>query len=239
MTKPDLVSVRETRAEDFDGITALSREVYPASPPWHRTQLASHLDVFPEGQFVAVEKASGRVVGMSASLIVRWDDYSIDDSWHDFTDGGMFTSHDPERGRTLYGAEVMVSPSMRGRRIGSLLYEARQSLVERLGLLRIRAGARLAGYHRVAGRMTAEEYTIAVVRGELRDPTLTFQLARGFHVIAVVGGYLIVDPESRGYAAVIEWINARVARSEDYAHVPERFQPLPPAGPPRHRSPAA
>lgn len=210
------VSIRNTRPEDFDGIIALTRVVYPSANPWTHEQLGSHLKVFPEGQFVAVDEENGEVVGMAASLVVRWDEYSIDDSWHDFTENGMFTSHDPDRGRTLYGAEVMVSPHRRGQRIGSKIYAARRDLVRRLGLLRIRAGARLAGYHRYADEITAEEYTRRIVRGEVSDPTLSFQLHHGFHVLAVVTGYLRYDPESRGYAAVIEWINDEVAAPEDY-----------------------
>ena len=72
--------------------------------------------------------------------------------------------------------------------------------------------------------MSADEYTVRVVHGELTDPTLTFQLRRRFHVLAVVRGYLASDPESRGYAAVIEWINDRIAVAADYEHVPERFR---------------
>jgi hypothetical protein len=101
----------------------------------------------------------------------------------------------------------MVAPALQGPGIGTRLYEARRALVRRLGLRRIRAGARLRGYHRVADRMTPEEYVRAVERGELYDPTLSFQLKRGFRVLAVVGGYLRHDPESLGYAAVIEWLN--------------------------------
>ncbi len=78
--------------------------------------------------------ASQRVVGMAASLIVFWDDYDMKDSWRDFTDHGMFTNHDPVKGRTLYGAEVMVRPSMQGRGIGSKIYHARRELVRRLGV---------------------------------------------------------------------------------------------------------
>jgi GNAT superfamily N-acetyltransferase len=160
---------------------------------------------------------------MAASLIVLWDDYDLKASWRDFTDHGMFTNHDPEQGRTLYGAEVMVRPSLQSRGVGKKLYKARRALVERLGLLRIRAGARLRGYHRYANRMSAEEYVIEVVNGELRDPTLSFQLKHGFHVLAVVPDYLHHDPESLGYAAVIEWINDAVAKPEDYAGRNPRF----------------
>ena len=218
------IEVRNTRPDDFEGIIAVGNEVYPTSPPWTREQLASHLRVFPEGQFVAVEEDSQRVVGMAASLIVWWDDYDMTTDWRDFTDLGMFTNHDPARGRTLYGAEIMVRPSCQGRGIGTQIYAARRRLVEDRELLRIRAGARLRGYHQHAGEMSAEEYVIKVVNGELKDPTLSFQLRHGFHILAVVGGYLRHDPESLGYAAVIEWINAAVAKPEDYSGSPARFQ---------------
>ncbi|MGE5175966.1 MAG: N-acetyltransferase family protein [Hyphomicrobiales bacterium] len=223
---PRRVIVRPTTPEDFDGIIEACRLVYPESAPWNREQLASHLRVFPEGQFVAILPESGRVVGMAASLIVLWSDYEMQLNWRDFTDHGMFTNHDPA-GRTLYGAEVLVRPDVQRRGVGTALYQARRELVDRLGLLRIRAGARLRGYHVVADRMTAEDYVVAVVRGELRDPTLTFQLKQGFRVIGVVSEYLRHDPESLGYAAVIEWINRRTARPVDWKGRDRRYQPPP------------
>lgn len=207
-TPPPSVEVRTTREGDFDGIIALSRRVYQTPAPWSRDQLASHLRVFPDGQFVAVDGA--RVVGMAASLIVLWDDYDIADDWRDFTAAGTFTSHDPEHGRTLYGAEVMVDPDRQGQGIGGMLYRARRELTRRLRLRRIRAGARLRGYHRFAKTMTAKEYVDRVAAGDLRDPTLSFQLHHGFTVIAVASGYLRHDPDSLGFAAVIEWKNPDV-----------------------------
>lgn len=215
MSDAPRITVRNTTPADFAGIVRLSERVY-AGGAWWADGLASHLRVFPEGQFVAVREDTGEVVGMSASLIVLWDDYDITTSWRDFTAGGTFTNHDPEHGRTLYGAEVMVTPDLQGVGIGSMLYEAREALALRLGLLRIRAGARLRDYHRYADTMSAEEYVAGVVAGELRDPTLSFQLNRGFHVIGVVERYLRFDPESLGYAAVIEWVNPVVAKREGY-----------------------
>ena len=187
--------------------------------------------MFPEGQLTALEATAGgaggageeRVVGMAASLVVLWEDYDIELRWHDFTAAGYFTNHDPD-GRTLYGAEVMVDPSMQGRGVGSLLYEERDALLRRLGLRRIRAGARLRGYHAYAERMGAEEYAARVVLGEIRDPTLTFQLNRGFNVISVVSGYLGNDPESLGWAAVIEKLNPDVATEEEMERSRGRFR---------------
>jgi GNAT superfamily N-acetyltransferase len=213
----DSIVVRNTTPADFDGIVGLCGEVYPGVPAWTGNLLRSHLEVFPEGQFVAVERSTGNVAGMAASLIVLWDDYGMETSWRDFTEHGTFCNHDPEHGRTLYGAEVMVKPGMQGRGIGKKLYRARRELTERLRLLRIRAGARLRGYHRYASLMDPETYIREVVSGRLKDPTLSFQLGQGFHVLAAVEEYLRHDNESLGHAAVIEWINRKVARLEDYA----------------------
>ena len=209
------VVVRSTRLDDFAAIIELTKLVYPGSRPWSEKQLTSHLEVFPEGQKVAEDTSTGEIVGMAASLIVFWDDYDMSSSWRDFTAVGMFTNHDPAMGRTLYGAEIMVAPHRQGQGIGASLYHARREIVRDCGLLRIRAGARLRGYGMHADAMTPEEYVRHVVRRDIVDPTLTFQLRRNFHVLAVVRGYLRDDPESRGYAAVIEWLNPDVASPDD------------------------
>ena len=218
------VVIRNTIMSDFTGIIEMTREVYPDSPPWSMEQLASHLKVFPEGQFVAIDQDSGAVVGMAASLVVLWDDYEMTAGWRDLTDRGMFTNHDPVRGRTLYGAEVMVPPARQSAGIGAKLYKARRGLAERAGLLRIRAGSRLRGYHRYAKQLSAEDYVSKVIRGELRDPTLSFQLKHGFEVLAVVPNYLRHDPESLGFAALIEWINQKAAKPEHTAGRNPRFR---------------
>jgi len=218
------IHVRNTEERDFPALTALCEAVYPGSPPWREPHLASHLSIFPEGQFVAVDQHSGAPVGMAASLVLLWDDYEHHDTWLAFTDHGMFTNHDPKHGRTLYGAEVMVHPHFQRMGIGKLLYKARLSLVRRFGLLRIRAGARLPGYHVVANRMSAEEYVREVVDGKRKEPTLSFQLREGFKVFDVIPDYLPHDKESLAWAALIEWINPMVAHPMDYALQQDWFQ---------------
>lgn len=226
------ILIRNTSPADFEGIIELCRKVYPGSPPYSREQLLSQLAHFPEGQLIAFDPETQTIVGMAASLIVDWDDYEMTDSWRDFTDRGWFTNHDPTNGRTLYGAEVMVDPEWRGQGVGGQLYDVRNQIAQRLRLLRIRAGARLRGYHAHAQRLSPQAYTAAVSRGEIHDPTLTFQLKRGFRVLTVVGNYLTHDPESLGNAAVIEWLNPQVALPRDFAAQPERYRPDPPTLPP-------
>lgn len=214
VTRPK-VKVRNTTLEDFDQIIEMTRNVYEASPSWSIAQLTSHLEVFAEGQFVAVEEGSERIVGMAASLIVLWDDYEMTTCWRDFTEHGTFRNHNPA-GRTLYGAEVMVQPKEQGRGVGKKLYKARRALVRQLRLLRIRAGARLSGYHRYAKRLSAEQYVLRVMAGDLSDPTLSFQMKQGFVPLAVAADYLRHDPKSLGYAAVIDWLNPEVATAADF-----------------------
>jgi ribosomal protein S18 acetylase RimI-like enzyme len=214
--------VRNTEPRDFAGITDLCLRIYPDTLPWNAEQLSSHLQLFPEGQFVAVFGDEQRVVGMSASLIVDWEDYNLLENWEQFTADGMFTNHDPQRGRTLYGAEVIVDPTLQHHGIGNKLYSARRALTESHKLLRIRAGSRLRGYSHHAN-CKPEDYVVAVVDGQEYDPTLSFQLREGFHVLAVVPHYLSDDPESLGYAAVIEWLNPLLIRDEHIANRPTRF----------------
>lgn len=216
------VTIRQTRPEDFPGIIRVCLAVYPESRPWREDQLASHLTVFPEGQLVAVT-ADDHVVGVASSLIIYWNDYDVTEGWADFTDRGMFTNHDPVKGRTLYGAEVMVDPAEQGQGIGHLLYAERRAIARRFELLRIRAGARLRGYAEHAGAMDADSYVRRVVAGDLGDPTLSFQLKEDFHVLAVVPNYLGSDPESQGHAAVIEWLNRDVATTEEVAEAERRW----------------
>lgn len=213
--------VRRTTPRHIAGIRALSRLVYPHVPPWSEAEIARHLELFPEGQMVAVAAGEADrfapptdrpaalarpvpVIGMAACLRVAWSEYDVDQSWREFTASGTFGNHDPE-GPILYGAEVMVHPAHRRRKIASAIYDARERLARRLGVRAIRAGTRLRGYGPWADRISAEEYVRRVGEGEVDDPALSFQLKRGFRVLAVVEDYLARDPASRGWAAVVEW----------------------------------
>lgn len=216
--------VRNTQEKDFSEIIELCAQVYPDAPVWTAAQLKSHLDIFPSGQFVAVDEDTNKIVGMSASLIISWDDYDPKDNWKEFTNSGLFTNHDPANGRTLYAAEIMVSPTAQGTGVGSLLYQAREELAVNTKLLRIRAGARLRGYGTYAEEMSPEDYVIQVIQGKLFDPTLSFQLKRGFRVLHLAPGYLKFDAESLGFAVVIEWLNKEVALEEHYNKGNPKFQ---------------
>jgi predicted amidohydrolase/ribosomal protein S18 acetylase RimI-like enzyme len=202
------IVIRNAAPEHFAGIEEIAGLIYPDISPWDDEYLKSHLAVFPQGQLVAIEQGSGLVVGVCSGLVVDWDAQEDTSSWDALTAGGMYTNHDPINGGTLFAADVMVRPGFQGQGIGKRLYEkGRFGLARQLGLSRVVAGSRLRGYHRYADKYSPEAYVEEVVAGRLNDPTLSFQLHLGFRVTGVIADYFKGDPESKGYAAVIEWAN--------------------------------
>ncbi|MGC1441974.1 MAG: GNAT family N-acetyltransferase [Burkholderiaceae bacterium] len=199
----DLV-VRPTSREDIPGLIALQERIYPDIPPWPAEQVLHQLDVFPQGQVVAL--VNDHVVGCASSIMVNWNLWQSVHTWDDVTADGSFATHDPE-GITLYGAEVFVDPGIRGRRIGHWLYDARRKICRALNLKRIIACGRMPGYHKYALEMSAETYAKRVVWGDIIDPVLNFQLREGFDFCGVMEGYIPEDRESGGFASLIVWLN--------------------------------
>ena len=200
-----MVAIRNLRLADISAAIDLQGRVYTAIPAFRHDQFASLLERFPQGQFVA--ELDGRIVGIAISLVIWWDDYSLHHTWASITNHGQFDTHDPERGRTLYGAEVCVDPEQRGHGIGHALYEARRALCRKMNLKRIIAGGRLPGYGEYATLMAPEEYAKRVIWGDLYDPVLRFQLDEGFDYAGILHGYLPHDDESVGNASLIVWLN--------------------------------
>jgi ribosomal protein S18 acetylase RimI-like enzyme len=207
MDRVDRVCIRSTSPEDLAAIVEMSRRVYSGLDVWSQDQLESHLQQFPQGQFVATDE-SGAIRGMLATLILSWNDYPISNTtFRDFTDSGMFTNHDPVHGHTLYGAELMVDPAIEGYTIGFKLCRARRELAERCGLLRIRAAVPLLGYHDFIEELSGPDYLQRVMRGKLKDPALSFQLRWGVKVLTILKRHIQRDARSLGWTALIGWRN--------------------------------
>jgi len=146
-----------------------------------------------------------RVVGFSASFVTSSRRALRPHTFRDITANGTFGSHDPE-GDTLYGAEIMVHPSLRRLGIARRFYVRRLRLARRLGLRYFVAGGRLPGFEAFARRMTAKEYVDEVVAGRLEDRVLSVQLKMGLRVRRVLPGYLS-DPRSGNFATLLVWKN--------------------------------
>jgi Acetyltransferase (GNAT) family len=172
------VIVRNTQPEDISKIVDLQKESYPYLAPygniWRSEELESHLRIFPQGQFVAVEP-DGTIVGSASTLILSLNPEYAEHTWKDITAEGLFTTHNPS-GDSLYAADISTHPKHRHEGIGGMLYEGRKELVTTLNLRRMIGGGRLFNYTEYADRMSPYEYAGKVMKGELKDPVLTFEL---------------------------------------------------------------
>jgi len=170
---------------------------------WRPHQLESHLQVFPEGQFVA--EYHGKIVGSCSSLIIKLKSEYEEHTWKDACGDSFFKNHDP-RGDTLYGADISSHPDHRRLGIATKLYDARKALAIKLNLCRIIAGARLINYCENAKELSPLEYVVKVKRHEIKEPVLSFQIRNGFKFIKILPNYM-KDPRSLNYATFIEWKN--------------------------------
>jgi len=208
------VTVRNTELNDVPKIVDLQKISFPYLARygniWHPEELESHLRIFPQGQFVAVEP-DGLIVGSASTLVVSLDPVYAEHTWKGITSDGLFTNHDPN-GDSLYGADISTHPKHRHEGIGGMLYEARKELVTRLNLRRMIAGGRLFNYSDYAQQLSPSEYAAKVVKGELKDPVLSFELDNGFSFIKILPNYLD-DIRSLNYASFIEWLNPRYLKN--------------------------
>ncbi len=198
------IIITNTRPVHLAALAEHQRICYPTLAPYewlNEEHFASHLQLFPEGQHVALD--GERVVGQSSTFRCRSDQAFVPHTFYDIIAGGFFTKHDPQ-GEWLYGADTSVHPDYRGRKIASKLYRARKDLIRRLNLRGMVAGGMLPGYNRHKDAMSVEEYIERVTCGELIDPTLTPQLRNGFVVRGVLRDY-IDDDAITSHAALIVW----------------------------------
>src|SRR5699024_7268016 len=198
------VVVRHIQEEDLPQIADLSQKCLGSSMSLKLEHLKSQLEIFPEVQ-KCVEN-QGQIVGSDSRLIVNFSDYGFDHDSDEIYDEGFIWYHNTSV-VNLYGIEVGVDPQFRGMKIGRHLYNGRKQVCKDLNLQSIIIGGRIPHYYRYADKMTADEYAFKVIKGEIYDPVMTFQVKNGFVLNQVIPNYLAGDDESLQYATSMEWIN--------------------------------
>ncbi|WP_035154610.1 GNAT family N-acetyltransferase [Cohnella thermotolerans] len=198
--------IRNYGRQDFAGLIDVQKACFPPPYPselwWNEAQLNEHVTRFPEGALCV--EMEGRIVGSMTALrrTLRGDERH---DWASVTDDGYIRNHEPD-GDTLYVVDICVRPEYRRFGLGRWLMHSMYETVVHLGCRRLLGAGRMPGYHRVADRLTPEQYVEKVKTGECKDPVLTFLLKCGRLPVGVVRDYL-EDEESGNNAALMEWRN--------------------------------
>jgi ribosomal protein S18 acetylase RimI-like enzyme len=205
--RPIPAIIRNYQENDFQDLIRIQQESFP--PPfrpdlwWNKEQLNNHVTLFPEGALCI--EIDGKIAGSMTGLLVDFDAQQMEHTWEEITDNGYIRNHNPD-GNTLYVVDIGVSPSYRKLGLGKWLMLSMYEVVVHKGLERLLGGGRMPGYHKKVNEMTPEQYLESVVKGELKDPVITFLLRCGRTPVQVVANYL-EDKESCNFGTLMEWKN--------------------------------
>ena len=202
-TLPSGIIIQPMEVKHAAQLEALQRIVFPSLAEeelLHEAQYKKHIEIFPEGQFVALD--GDNVIGATSSIRYRYDPTKNEHhTFFEIMGGGWFTTHEPN-GEWLYGMDVSVHPDYRGKGIARALYRARQYTCRQLHLQGQVTVGMLNGYSTVQHELSIEEYFEKVKNKEMFDPTVSIQQKVGFEVVGLMKDYLN-DPTCGNAGAVI------------------------------------
>ncbi len=195
-------------------LEALELASYPTADPedlYNSVELRALATDFGGGCFAGFDTeppdGDGPVLAsMGLGLRTHFDLDNPQHTIHDVMGDTPDDSGDRPDGRWYYGTGISTRIEYRRRGIGREVYELRKKVCVDLGLLGIVAGGVMPGYADHVDTMSADEYIDAVRRGDLYDPTLSFQADNGFKLGPALANY-ITDPAVNNYAALIVWHN--------------------------------
>jgi hypothetical protein len=197
------VTITSLRPEHAEPLGELQKIVFPTLDPeeiFRPEHYLKHIELFPEGQFVALFE--GKVIGSCSSIRYNFDfDHDLHHTFADMLQGGWLTSHQPD-GEWMYGMDINTHPQYRRMGVARGFYYARQEYVRKAGLRGQVAGGMLSGFGAVKETVRVEEYFDQLLRGEIFDPTVSAQLRVGFRAHCLLPGY-ISDPVCDNYGVLI------------------------------------
>jgi GNAT superfamily N-acetyltransferase len=207
-----VIVILNTEADRAEACAMLQPLCYPTlavEEQFSAAHFRKHVQLFPEGQFMAVDREIGAVVGTTAGFLTHFDRIHPEHfKHHTFFEAiaeGWLTHHKP-RGNYYYGVDMCVHPDYRGLGIARMLHEARKTLCKRLGLRGQVIGGMVPGYAKYKHVMTAHQYAQYVQAGLIYDSTFSTQLRNGFEFRGMLQHYL-KDPPTDGWSTLMEWRN--------------------------------
>lgn len=197
------IIITNTKPEHAQGLEELQYIVFPnlaEDEILHREHYLKHLEIFPEGQFVALD--GNKVIGGTTTMRYHFDlSNPVHHTFSETVAGGWLTNHDPD-GEWLYGIDVSVHPDYRGQGIAKAFYTIRQDLAKQLGCKGQLTVGMLNGFSNYKNEMNIDEYYRKVLNHEIFDPTVSVQEKIGFKIKGLMKDYLN-DPTCGNAGAII------------------------------------
>ncbi|MBC8047723.1 MAG: GNAT family N-acetyltransferase [Fimbriimonadaceae bacterium] len=199
----DIIKIVHTKPEYAQALEELQYIVFPnlaADEILKKEQYVKHLEIFPEGQLVALD--NNKVIGGSTTMRYHFDlENPVHHTFSETSAGGWLTNHDPN-GEWLYGIDVSVHPDYRGKGIAKAFYRIRNQIARELNLKGQLGIGMLNGYINYKEKMTIDEYYKKVKEHEIFDPTVSVQEKIGFELKGLMKDYLN-DPTCGNAGAII------------------------------------
>jgi GNAT superfamily N-acetyltransferase len=177
-------------------------------PDIHTVDISELLEEFPQGQFAAVITENGpdgltreKVIGVGITMRTSYPPTDKPKPWMDMLGDYYKVKNHEDNGDWLYGIDIAVLPEHQGNGVAGALYKARLGLVHTYDLKGWYAGCLPMGYHTYQDILTPHQYVAKVIRGELRDPTISVQMHRGLKPMGIIEDYY--DEEKTGGIAVL------------------------------------
>lgn len=197
------IIITNTQPEHASALEELQYIVFPdlaEEEILHKAHYLKHLEIFPEGQFVALD--GNKVIGGTTTMRYDFDlNHPAHHTFSEIVAGGWLTNHQPH-GEWLYGIDVSVHPDYRGKGIAKAFYNKRQQLAKELGCKGQLTVGMLNGYFNYKDHMDIDTYYQKVLHHEIFDPTVSVQEKIGFEIRGLIKDYLN-DPTCGNAGAII------------------------------------
>lgn len=200
---PSGIRITFTRPEDAEILEALQYLVFPflsEEEILHTPQYRKHLEIFPEGQMIALD--GDKVIAGSTCMRYHCDiDHPGHHTFSEVIAGGWLTTHEPD-GEWLYGMDISVHPDYRQRGIARGFYRMRQLVARAHDMKGQISVGMLNGFINYKDQYSIDAYYEKVKSGEIFDPTLSVQQKIGFEIRGLIKEYLS-DPTCGNAGALI------------------------------------
>jgi GNAT superfamily N-acetyltransferase len=203
-----IITIRPEHRLEVREVIAVANGYDPRDPDIHTVNIDELLAEFPQGQFAAVVTENGpdglkqdKVIGVGITMRTSYPPTAKPKPWMEMLGDYYKVTNHEENGDWLYGIDIAVLPEYQGNGVAGALYKARLGLAQTYNLKGWYAGCLPMGYHNYQDIMTPHQYVGKVIRGELRDPTITVQMNRGLKPMGIIDNYY--DEEKTGGIAVL------------------------------------